>query len=169
MTPSVPGVGAIQVWERANGTNVHVRNNIFVTTGGVWLVIAFAPIVPSQGLLFQGNKYFASGGAFQIAYNDGYRTSISQFQGNAGQEKFNGRRVGSALDPQLTNPGGGGTVGDADLLHTLEAYKLLPTSPLGNKGLNLPLFFGIEPGTQDFYNNPIPNGAGFSVGAHDPP
>ena len=162
-----PGT-AFQVWEWGNGTDLHVRNNIFVTTGGSHVVQVFAPVSPSQGLLFQGNDYHASGAAFTIYYNDNFYSSLSQFQAFAGQEKFNGRRVGSAVDPQLTAPGGGGIIGDPDLLDTLEAYKLLRKSPLKDKGLNLPLFFGIDPGPQDFYGHPIPNSAGFSVGAHDP-
>jgi hypothetical protein len=149
------------------GSGLHLRNNIFMTTQGVPLVQTSASI-DGTDLLFQGNDYFASGAAFVILYGGQTYNGLNSWRNATGQEKLNGSPVGFSTDPQLNNPGGGGTVGNADLLATLTAYQLKPTSPLKNSGLNLPALFGIDPGPQDFYGDPIPNGSGFSVGADDP-
>ena len=50
-----------------------------------------------------------------------------------------GRRV----DPRLNNPGGGGVIGNADLLDTLTAFQLRSTSPARHAGLDLSQF-GID-------------------------
>ena len=72
-----------------------------------------------------------------------------------GQEKIGSTNVGFNVDPQLNNPGGGGTVGDAYALTNLAAYQLQPTSPMINAGLNLPALFGLNPGPADFYGTSI--------------
>ena len=69
----------------------------------------------------------------------------------------NGVSVGHNVDPQLNSAGHGGTIGNADLLSTLTAYKLRSTSSLRSEGLNLITLFGIQPGTHDFYGNPLPD------------
>jgi hypothetical protein len=78
-----------------------------------------------------------------------------------------GLAIGSAVDPQFTAAGGGGTIGNADRLATLGAYKLKATSPLINKGLNLLQQFGVNPGPIDFYSGSTPVGLGYDVGAHE--
>jgi hypothetical protein len=167
-----------------SGTSIHIRDNIFVAAGGV-------PVVNSDGtgtdVLFQGNDYSSSGSANQFVWGG---TTYVGFDGpmgwrtNTGQETLNGAAVGTEQDPQLNNPGGGGTIGNADLLYTLTAYLLRSTSPVRHAGLDLSSFgiawdpygyagdaflspfFNTTP--TDFYGNPLPAaGSGlFSIGAN---
>ncbi len=148
-----------------SGTNnIHIRNNIFITTGGVKLLD-----IPSgqNGLLFQGNNYFSSGTTFIIRWNGTNYTNLSDWKNVSGQEKIGSLNTGYSLDPQLTNAGGGGTIGNSDLLNTLAAYQLSDTSPMINTGLNLSTQFGINPGLSDFYGNTIPQLSQFDMGAHE--
>ncbi len=115
----------------AGATNVFA-NNIFQTASGVPLVRN-----PSgTGASFTGNAYWSSGGPFLIRWGGVTYTSLRAFQ-SGGQEMLNGQPTGSSVNPQLQNPGGGGTIGNPDQLATLTAYQLLPTSPLLGTGLNL--------------------------------
>ena len=60
-----------------------------------------------------------------------------------GQEKLaNGTLTGTSTNPLFVAPGGGGTIGNANLLNTLSAYKLQSTSPLKNTAMNLVTTFG---------------------------
>jgi hypothetical protein len=181
MAPSpVSSEVAIQLF--VTGSSIHIRNNLFVTTGG-------SAVVSSDGggtdILFQGNDYWSSGSLNQFIWGDttyvgldgpiGWRTNI-------GQETLNGAPVGFEVDPLLKNPGGGGTIGNADLLFTLFAYQLKRTSPVHHAGLDLSQFVSWDPygyandaflsahfnsRPTDFYGNALPAaGSGqFSIGA----
>lgn len=144
-------------------TNIHLRNNIFITTGALKLLD-----LPSTqtGLLIQGNNYWSSGSAFQIRWRATTYTSLSAWRSAANQEKVAGVNAGFSTDPQLKNPGGGGTLGDTSLLYSLTAYQLKTGSPMIDQGLDLLSQFGINPGTNDFYGNAIPNNE-FDLGVHD--
>jgi hypothetical protein len=143
--------------------NVHVRNNIFITTGGLQIVnVSFG----QSGMLFQGNDYWSSGSSFAIKWDSTTYTSLGSWRNATGQEKMGTVNTGFNIDPELVNSGGGGTLGDATLLSTLTAYQLQSTSPLIDAGLNL-MQFGINPGTRDFYGDTIPQGPAYDVGAYD--
>ncbi len=134
------------------GPDLH--NNILVTTGGV-------PLVSGASAKFQGNAYWSSGAAFNV---DGY-SSLAAWRAIAGQEVLNRQPTGYDINPQLTNPGGGGTIGDPDQLASLTAYQLLPNSPLIDAGLDLQARFGIDPGPSDFFGAPLPQYNGYDLGA----
>jgi hypothetical protein len=141
----------------ASLVNSLISNNILLTTGG-------AQLASTASGTFQGNDYWTSGGAFNIA---GY-TSLAAWQNATGQEKLNGNPVGYNVDPQLTAAGSGGTIGNADLLDTLASYKLLAISPLIDHGLNVASLLGTgNPGSQDFWGNSLPQGAGYDLGANE--
>ena len=145
-----PDVGVYNSYRA--GPELH--NNIFVTTGGV-------PLVSGSLGKFQGNAYWSSGSAFNL---DGY-SSLAVWQASTGQEVLSRQPVGSDINPQLTNPGGGGTIGDPDQLNTLTAYQLRQSSPLIDAGLDVAARFGIDPGPNDFYGTPLPQYNGYDVGA----
>lgn len=145
-----PDVGVYNSYRA--GPELH--NNVFLTAGGVALV---------AGALgkFQGNAYWSGGAAFNL---DGY-TSLADWQAITGQEVLNGQPVGFDINPQLANPGGGGTVGDPDQLETLTAYQLRQSSPLIDSGLDVRARFGLDPGPADFYGAPLPRYNGYDFGA----
>ena len=118
--------------------NVFIRNNIIMTTGSARLV-EISPDVSRTGvdLFFQGNAYWTYGSTspFRIYHNGVTYRSLTEWRAATGQETFNSRAVGFQVDPKLTNPGNGWTVGDPDKLYTMNAYQLLPTSPLIGQSL----------------------------------
>jgi hypothetical protein len=163
------------------GSSIHVRNNIFETTGGV-------PVVDwdgtGTGVLFQGNDYWSGKSALSIQWNGATYNTLKLWRAVTGQEMLDRSPVGLNVQPGLTNAGGGGTIGNADRLITLTAYELQPHSPLADAGLDLSQFgitwdpyhfaddafidrfFADTP--TDFYDNLIPPAGSnlLSVGAN---
>jgi len=150
------------VYVESGTTNLHFFNNIFQVSGGLQL----AYIKGTQtGLLFQGNDYWSSGGVFSLKQFTKTYASLAAWQKGTGEEMLSGKAVGYNVNPLLNNRGGGGTIGDADNLDMLTAYELASGSPMINAGLSLNQS-GINPGTTDFFGNPIPGNTGqFNVGA----
>ncbi|NNC88163.1 MAG: right-handed parallel beta-helix repeat-containing protein [Akkermansiaceae bacterium] len=144
-------------------SDILLANNLFVTAGGNPLIWRDS----GADTTFAGNNYWPSGGAFSILYNGTTYPSLSAWRTGTGQELLGGSPTGSALDPHLTDPGNGGTVGDAGLLGTLTAYKLQAGSPMVDAGLDLQAEFGIDPGPRDFYGGPLPYGTALDIGAHE--
>jgi hypothetical protein len=156
--PAYGSVAAVNLYSPT--TNVHIRNNILVTTGGMPLVNINAA---QSGLVFDHNCYWSSGAAFSITDNVAY-SSLSSWRSATGNEAS----VGINVDPMLTAPGTAGTIGNADNLVSLSAYKLQNGSPMIDAGLNWSAL-GINPGTQDFYGSSIAQGSSFDIGAHEFP
>jgi hypothetical protein len=150
------------------GAGLHFRNNIFqVAPGNAAFWTNLNSGATGQDLLFQGNAYWIDDGSFRVGYIDREFSSLSDWENATGQELLYGSvPTGYAGDPQLVAPGQGGTIGDPDLLPTLSAYNLQPGSPLNQAGLDLLGLFGVDPGSQDFYGNPLVPANGFSVGAY---
>ncbi|MDQ3035321.1 MAG: right-handed parallel beta-helix repeat-containing protein [Myxococcota bacterium] len=144
--------------------DVRVHNNLFVTTGGVRL----ADIASGQtGLLVQGNAYWSSGDDFRIVWRGTSYATLEAWRAATGQEQQGALATGITADPRLTDAGGGATLGDADLLSTLAAYRLQPGSPLIDAGLDLGALLGLPTGVEDYYGTLAPQGAGHDIGAHE--
>jgi hypothetical protein len=150
---------------------VHVRNNILYTTGGARLIST--PSVVNE-LLFQRNDYYTGGGAVAIRWGATVYSSVSSWLATeTAQERVdldnNGTPDVAALtvDPRLTSPGSAGTIGDADNLEGMTAYRLLNDSPLLNVALDLNARYGIDPGTLDYFGTTIKQGTGFDLGADE--
>jgi hypothetical protein len=126
--------------------NTRIFNNIILTVPGK----ACADI--GSGVTFQGNCYWSGGGPLNI---NGY-TSLAAGQAT-GQEMLDGQPVGYETDPKLVNPGGSS---DTD-------YQLQSSSPMINGGLDLPVEFGLDVGSQDYFGNSIPQDGAYDVGAYE--
>ncbi len=96
-------------------------------------------------LVVAGNNYHLVGGSAQVPAEDA---------------------SGSSLDPLLAAGGSGPTLGDAWALESLSAYTLLDGSPMIDLGLALSSFT-IDPGSRDFFGNPLLQGQGPDVGSHE--
>jgi hypothetical protein len=149
------------------GSGMTVRNNIFYAVGGLPMVVS--PAVSTSALVFQQNDYYSPSAQFSVNWGSTTYTSLGSWQTATGQEKLNGNVTGFAVNPQLVNAGGGGTIGNADNLASLTAYKLQPSTPLLDKGLDLHALFGISTGGVDYYGVPVPSHAGPDVGASEVP
>ena len=166
MSPAASGSPSGIYFFGGTVSSVSIRNNCIIATGGVRLVNSTLTAAQIATVLFQGNDYWPSAGAFSIYWNNSHNyTSLSAWR-TAGMETIGITNTGFNLDPQLVNAGGGGTLGDATLLATLTAYQSQPSSPLRESGLDLNALFGLNIGTQDFYGNPVPNGLP-DIGAYD--
>lgn len=148
--------------------NVHIRNNaFFADSGATMLWVSADQLNGAIDLRFEGNNYFGRTAAPKFLWGNATYFGIGAWRTGTGQEVLGGAPVGSAVDPQFTAAGGGGTIGNADLLANLTAYKLKATSPMINKGLNLPQRFGVNAGLIDFFGGSIPFGQAYDVGAHE--
>jgi hypothetical protein len=144
--------------------NVSVRNNIFVTTGGLPVVT----VVPGQtGLKIQGNNYWSSGFPLKLTVNSKTYTSLGAFRTATNHEKNGGSATGFNIDPALENPGRGVIIGDPYSLSSLSNYKLKAGSAMINSGLNLPELFNMSVGKTDYYGSATPRSGAYDVGAHD--
>jgi hypothetical protein len=185
------GVGAIHIWNGGSGiqsveiynntvylssaastpkavmidsavTDVHLRNNIFMTTGGVPTLYV---VGGQSGFQAQANNYWSGGGSLNIYFGGSTFSDLNGFR-STGQETASGSPVGMAVDPMLTAPGAAPTLNNANALSSLTAYRLQAGSPLIDRALNLGSF-GISPGANDFYGGSTPKGAAYDVGANE--
>ncbi len=136
-------------------------NNIFATGGPQIEYHDAARPLDSVGR-FVGNLYFGLGGrGFQV----GKYTDLNAWAAATGQEKVGDKVVGVVGDP-LFRGGGVGLLMDPRKLATLLEYQVLQGSPAISKGLNLKKLFNIDPGTRDYYGNPLPADGSLDIGAH---
>lgn len=148
--------------------SVHLRNNAFYTTGGLTTVeVTAGQLTGAVDIRFEGNDYYGGAVAPKIIWGAMIHTALSTWRSATGQELLGSELVGTTANPGFASPGTGGTIGNADLLNTLGSYRLLSTSRLIDRGLNLPLRFGMAVGLVDFYAATLPHGLGYDVGASE--
>ena len=145
--------------------NVQVRNNIFYTTNGAKILNLNSGVASYGKISFAGNAYYTNGGSFKIAWGSSTYSSLTDWRNAKGQEKYNGASVGYQGDPKLANAGHGGTIGNADSLRNLSAYKLASGSPLVNKGVSAPTF--LSSATLDFFGGTLPKGGQYDIGIYE--
>lgn len=162
VSPSSAGnVCALRVVSPTSG--LRIRNNVIFTTGGVPLLCVADGQV---GMKVQGNAYWSDGSEFKIRWGADLYSSLAAFRAS-GQEMLKGTATGMSVNPQLDDPGFGGTVGNPDDLKALSAYRPTMASPLVNTGLDLKALFGIAVGDSDFSGTLLPQDGAFDVGAHE--
>lgn len=147
--------GALALVNSSTGV---IANNIFFAASGT-NIIATTGTLGAIGL--HSNDYWTPG-AFVIKWSGTTYSSLATWQAATSQDA-----TGLNVDPTLTNPGNGGTIGAGNPLSGLTAYLLLGGSPMIHTGINLTTSFSINPGSQDFYSNAI-TAATLSIGAHCP-
>jgi hypothetical protein len=173
LKPSVsPGSPAIKIFNASipaqDVRNVHFRNNaIFADSGATVLSVSVDQLNGAFDLRFEGNNYFSGAAAPKFIWGNSTYLGLTAWRTATLQELLGGIALGSQVDPGFMAAGGGGTIGNADLLANLTAYKLKSTSLLINKGLNLLQRFGVNPGPVDFYSGSTPFGLAYDVGAHE--
>lgn len=145
-------------------SDISLYNNVLVTTGGVPLIDVASG---QSNLIFEGNDYWASGGAFKIRFGGATYASLGSWRQATGQEEDGTVDTGFSVDPELGNPGGGGTMGDAARLSDLAAYKLGVGSPMIDTALGTPTLQGLDSSPADFFGTNPPEGAGYDIGAHE--
>ena len=144
--------------------DTEVYNNIIVGVAGKKLVDISDP---SSQWSFKGNCYWNYDGDIQIKWGDTMYTSLNEWRVVTGQERIGVVDVGFEVDPKLTNPGQGATVGDPCRLDTLNAYNLKRSSVIIDRGLGIESAFGMDVGPRDFYGTPIPRNGKYDIGAHE--
>src|SRR5439155_4669403 len=115
---------------------------------------------------FAGNDYYSGADAFAIQWGDASFSTLADWANTTRQERTRTRVIGYQTNPRLVNPGHGGTLGDADLIEQLSAYRLQKRSPLVDRGRGYP--DGADPTTmQDFFGEPAPLGAAVDIGVDE--
>ena len=131
------------------------RNNIFIAEDQVRFIETTATV----GNIFTNNAYIGGAAAKQVTWGwQTYFDTIADWSAATGQEQVDGAFAARLAAPTaLCAPGAG----------RADGCRLSPNSPLRDVGLDLVARYGLEVGTQDFFGNPIPTGAGYDVGAHE--
>lgn len=169
LSPSGAGGSPLGLYFHGSSTrtrDVRIHNNVFVTTGDVPLVHIDSEQV---GLLIHHNAYWPSGDAFRIVQAGTTHGSLGAWRAATGHEEVGGAATGIETDPLLSDPGGGPTLGDADLLDTVTAYRLEAGSPLIDAGFDLGDLGTLGPGSgaTDYYGTAVPQGGAHDIGAHE--
>jgi Right handed beta helix region len=149
------GGGAAAIKIGPGLSQVTARNNILDAAGSASQVASSVPL-GTGAFVLQQNDY---AGSFKVGWGASSFTSLAAWRQATGQELVSGAAAGTTADPGLSNPGGGGTVGNPDLLSMLSAYTLIAGSQMAGAGLDLQGVFGVADGGHDFYG----------VGVHVPP
>ena len=167
VTPAPSGSPrAVRIWN-AGVTDryvsaVHLRNNILLASGVPLVEATTTALAGAADLRFENNDYF--GGA-PLAIRGGAQYSSLASWRATGQETLPGVPMGLSVDPRLVAAGAGPTLGDADALTSLDAYRLSSGSPMIDAGLDLAARYGIDAGATDFYGTPLFAGGGYDIGA----
>lgn len=168
MSPSGKGDNAA-FWAHDDGSNlpknVLVRNNIFYAAGGTKVVKANGATAKKGSIKFTGNNYYAGGKELQIQWGSKKFKDLASWRKATGQEKTRTRITGYTGNPKLLNPGKGGTIGNADKLKNLSAYKLSHKSKLINRGMAIPSFLAST--VKDFFGGHLPKGGRYDIGANE--
>jgi hypothetical protein len=132
-------------------SGVTFRNNILHTSPGLPQVRTFT----SSGVRFEGNAYWASGGALSLLWNGAQFSTLADWRTATGQETRANGITGLCASPGFVSPSSG-PITLALATGTLPAFTLSMSSPLLGQGVDLATEFGIKPGARDFYGNPTP-------------
>jgi hypothetical protein len=143
-------------------TDLRFRNNVVEVAGGV---PAVEVVGGETGLLFQGNAYWSAGAPLAVRWAGTTFDTLAEWRAATGQERVGSVDTGVVADPRFESPGGGGTIGDADQLGQLTAYRPRADSPLLDSGLNLSAGFGTDAGGRDFAGVSLPQAGGYDIGA----
>ena len=148
------GFGGVKPFAFRGGAGLSVRNNIFVAGHD-------GEFIDPGACSLQNNCYWRTNGDLRVAGCAG----LADWRKKSGHEMLDGAAVGFQVDPRLRAPGSGGDLDDAARWKTLDAYNLLPSSPLIGQGLDLQGLFKIPPGPCDFHGTPFRPGVRFDLGA----
>lgn len=147
-------------------TNVYFLNNIILTVGGVPLIKANKKSL--QQLTFMGNCYWPGKDKFIIVWGDQTFTDYNSWQSLCSQEKGSGNiNTGVNADPKLVHAGRGVTLNNPELLPNLDGYKLMKSSPVCGKGINLANDMGMDGGVRDFFGTKISSSTANNIGAFE--
>lgn len=146
-------------------TDVTLRNNLLQTAAGLPVLVTST----TTGLRLEGNCYWTPNAALIINWQGITYTSLAAWRAGTGQEMLGGtgRATGLCADPALTIIP---TTSTAPMTSELVGYIPHRPSALVGAGLRLSTEFGIDPGTRDFFGNPVPApGTAGNIGAAEAP
>lgn len=145
-----------------SGCTGHVANNILYSINNAPLITTYNGVGNPSGIVVVGNDYYNTG-TFSIIWNGTTYTTFAAFQTATGQEKVAAVDVHLAVDPQLLNPGAGGSYIGYNP-NNLPYYTSKSGSPIFGAGQNLLSLYSINVGAIDYFGNrALQNGS--SIGA----
>jgi len=139
---------------------ITVRNSVLAATRTGPLVLANAPLRPSQVRL-QGNDYYPAARTWSVQWGGARYASLRAWRAGTGEEILpapgaRGRPVGFAANPKLTEPVLGLTARSATQRGIGAGFTLRRGSPMIGAGLDLVRLFGTNPGQVDFSGHRVP-------------
>ncbi len=135
----------------ATFSNVNLWNNIFYCGGNGYII--YSDWVYT-GITFQGNDYW-SANAFNINWGVPLYTSLTAWRTATGQEILSSVNTGMQSDPLLLSPSAVPAVTSPSNLAPAAGTQVYSNSPMIGAGLPLASDFSVNPGTQDFFGNPL--------------
>ncbi len=170
-TGMIDGSAGMVVLNGTNYSGIKIRNNIFYVTGGAFLIDAGGSTPATSKIHFQNNLYYAADNHYKYKWRGTTHASLAAWKSAAtGQEKDNVRELGYEANPALVSPGQSPTLNNTLLLtSSLSGYKLDPNSIAIDAGINisLPSYGSLSAGNLDFFNNTLPRGDNFDIGAYE--
>ncbi|MFA9389639.1 MAG: T9SS type A sorting domain-containing protein [Prolixibacteraceae bacterium] len=149
--------------------NIKFWNNVFVVDGDYDMIKASA--FSTSKVHLQNNLYYATEDSeVKIKWGSKTYNSLSEWREKAnGQEMNNDRPAGIQVDPMFIDAGFTETIGDTRKLSSITAYRVQENSPVINAGKDLTNEpFSVQSmGEIDFFNNKIPVGGYYDIGAFD--
>jgi hypothetical protein len=157
---------AFAIQDDCIASHIHVRNNVFVTYGGV-PVVRVVDVGPD--IVFTGNVLNSGNDPVIILWGHDPDYNIFSYVGLDGPngirsvvpdfEMVGGTSVAVLADPMLVAIGTGGTIGTSGTLADgLGCYRMQPGSPAHGHGVNL-ASFGITWDPYGFANDPFLRGS----------
>ncbi|WP_224490084.1 immunoglobulin-like domain-containing protein [Robertkochia flava] len=141
----------------STGSGVYFANNIFYTMGNT----PFISVPKNFPVNLVNNLYYSQGQSLWKYHGTTYNT-LEAFR-TTGNELIDGLPAGLYTDPELNNPGKGGTVGFGNDLQSLDAYQLSHRSPALNTAIPIP----DNNSETDFFGNPVLLGPLSDIGAFE--
>ncbi|WNJ20107.1 right-handed parallel beta-helix repeat-containing protein [Pontibacter sp. G13] len=148
MSPANQGTPTAFKLLKSGMQNIRVVNNVFWVKGNLPTV----DIGPENaGVWFLSNDYFTQNGDLQIIHGASVYAQLSQWRKQKAQEIHRNKPYGMVVNPRFNSVGNGGTVGNPDKLHELDAYQLSIESPLKGAAFPVAKRFEWELGPYDFF------------------
>ena len=141
---------------------VRLHNNAFISVEGGELVDLHQG--SDSAVTMRYNAYYASGVPLRFRQGNRRYEGLSAWQIGTGKELSNGRSTAYAGPPGLSQLGQGGTLGQLGRVHTLQAYRPYPDSPLLGQGGDLAQL-GLEAMAFDFFGHEMVGQSHRDIGA----
>jgi hypothetical protein len=144
--------------------DIRIYNNVYYVGPGITDAQFVAENRTPLNTKFYNNIFYFAGGGSYGSNMQNMQNSELTHNAYFGIPPWPGDANAITADPMLVAPGSGRVNIDMSDPHRLPGYRLQAGSPLIDAGISGPDY---PSGSQDFWGNPVPNGAAVDIGAHE--